>query len=57
MERVASCWGPGLVGCVVTRLGGCSPGFASACLWPDWFELSREIKILSVLLAGSLKSV
>ena len=57
MERVASCRGAGLVGCMVARLGGRSPEFTSACLWPDWFEPSREIKILSVLLTGSLKSV
>lgn len=57
MERVASCWGAGLVGCMVAHLGGRSPEFTPACLWPDWFEPSREIKILSVLLAGSLKPV
>lgn len=57
MERVASWQGAGLVGCVVARLGACSPEFTSACLWLDCFELSREIKILSVLLTGSLKSV
>ena len=37
--------------------GGRSSGFTSACLWPDWFEPARKIEILSVVLAGSLKSV
>lgn len=38
---IASYRGAGLVGCVVAWLGGHSAGFASACLWLDWFEPSR----------------